>query len=113
MNDNKLTIIWTNPSKGTALNMVFMYAKNSILRGWWKEVEVCVWGETDKLATEDNDIKNEVKACQEVGVKFSACQACARNYGVYDELIELGYNVISYGPVLTDLIKNKENFIIV
>ena len=102
-----LVIIWTNPNKGTGLNMVLMYAKNSLLKKWWDEVEVCVWGEVDKLVTEDEDIKKEIKECQKVGVKMSACQACARNYGVYDQLVELGYNVLSYGPVLTDLLQDK------
>ncbi len=103
-----LVILWTNPSKGTGLNMVLMYAKNSLLKGWWDEVEVCIWGETVVLATSDEDIKQEIKECQKVGVKMSACQACARNYGLFDELVSLGYEVISYGPVLTDLIQKKE-----
>ncbi|MDD4123528.1 MAG: DsrE family protein [Erysipelotrichales bacterium] len=107
-----LVILWTNPNKGTALNMLLMYAKNSLLRGWWEEVEVCVWGETVVLATSDQDIINEVKECQKVGVKMSACQACARNYGLYEDLISLGYNVVSYGPILTDLLQKQEKHLL-
>lgn len=104
----KLALLWTNADKLTSLNMVLMYAKNSKLRGWWEEVELIIWGATAKLVVEDFDIQREVLATRDAGVKIGACQACARNLGVYDSLIELGFDVKSYGPVLTEYLNNDE-----
>ena len=45
---SKLYILWTNPDPLTAEKMVFMYAKNSRLQGWWDDVTVILWGATAK-----------------------------------------------------------------
>lgn len=37
---DKLNILWTTDNKETALNMVIMYATNSKIRVWWKNVNV-------------------------------------------------------------------------
>lgn len=43
----------------------------------------------------------------EQGVAFSACITCARELGVEQALRDMGLEVISWGPPLTDLIKNR------
>ena len=43
MND-KLNILWTTDNKDTIFNMLSMYTLNSKKRGWWKEVNVILWG---------------------------------------------------------------------
>ena len=114
MNDsNRLNILWTSGDAHTARLMVFMYAKNSILRGWWDEVTVIIWGASAKLASEDDLIREEIKIAQNVGVKFSACVACARGLGVVENLEAMGVEVVSWGPLLTDILQNKENLITV
>lgn len=108
---NTLHILWTNADLDTSRLMVMMYAKNSILRNWWENVTVIVWGATARLAAENPDIQEEIKAAQQAGVKFSACIACARELGVVDKLEALGIEVISWGPPLTALLKNNERLI--
>lgn len=106
-----LHILRTNDNLYTSLHMVLMYAKNSLLRGWWEQVTVIVWGATAKLAAENEIIQEEIKVAQHVGVHFSACVACARNLGVVSELEALGVEVISWGPPLTELLKTGEALI--
>ena len=87
---NSLYILWTNADVHTGLYMVLMYAKNSMLQGWWEHVTVIIWGGTAKLAVENTAIQEEMKVAQNVGVKFSACIACARQLGVVSQLEALG-----------------------
>jgi hypothetical protein len=103
----KLAVLWTNADKMTSLHMVLMYTKNSKLRGWWNDIELIIWGATAKLVVEDLDVQKEVLAAKEAGVKIGACQACARNLGVYDLLVDLGFDVKSYGPVLTEYLNDE------
>jgi hypothetical protein len=46
-----------------------------------------------------------------VGVKFSACIACARQLGVVEKLEELSIEVIAWGRPLTGLLKNNEKLL--
>ena len=108
-----LYILWTNADLLTSQYMVMMYAKNSILQGWWEKVTVVIWGATAKLVAENTIIQEEIKLSQNVGVKFSACVACARQLGVVSQLEVMGIEVISWGPPLTELLKNNERLITV
>jgi hypothetical protein len=108
---NTLYILWTNADLLTSQHMVMMYAKNSIIRGWWEKVTVIIWGATAKLVAENAIIQEEIKINQNVGVKFSACVACARQLGVVSQLEALGVEVISWGPPLTELLKSNEKLI--
>jgi hypothetical protein len=108
---NTLYILWTNDDLLTSQHMVMMYAKNSIIRGWWEKVTVIIWGATAKLVAENAIIQEEIKINQNVGVKFSACVACARQLGVVSQLEALGVEVISWGPPLTELLKSNEKLI--
>ena len=110
MND-KLTILWTNGDPNTAHHMVFMYAINSLMRGWWQEVTIVIWGAPAKLVAEDESIQENIKIAQHQGVKISACVACATQFGVVENLKSQGIEVIPWGQPLTEIIKNKEHLI--
>lgn len=112
-NNTKLYILWTNSDLHTSKLMVLMYAKNSLLKGWWEEVTVIIWGATAKIAAENEAIQEEIKLASHAGVKFSACQACAEQLGVSEKLKELGLEIKYWGAPLTELIKNNENLITV
>jgi hypothetical protein len=104
--DEHLHILWTNSDPVTAEKMVFMYAGNSLKKGWWKEVTVVIWGSTAKLAGENGDIQNQIKELIAEGVYVSACKACADELGVTEALIGLGIEVKYWGTPLTEIIKS-------
>jgi hypothetical protein len=110
---SRLYILWTNADLLTSLHMVFMYAKNSILRGWWDEVTVIIWGATAKLAAENESIRNEIKEATDAGVKFTACIACADLLGASESLKSQGIELKPWGEPLAQLLKNGEKLITV
>ena len=91
MDGQHLHILWTNADPVVFDKMVLMYAVNSLVRGWWEKVTVILWG---VLAMEQ-------------GVKFSACITCAKELGVEQALRDMGLEVISWGPPLTELLKTR------
>ena len=102
---NKMAVIWTSGDPDVARNMVFMYTKNSKLKGWWNEVRLVVWGPSAKLLATDEDIQAELEKVKQAGVELQACKACTDNYGVSDKLAEMGIDVIYMGAPLTGYLK--------
>jgi len=56
---NKLNILWLTDNKDTIFNMLTMYAINSKSKGWWKEVNVIIWGASAKLVGSDAQVQTE------------------------------------------------------
>jgi hypothetical protein len=114
MNDDvHLHLLWTNDNPVTAEKMVFMYATNSLLHGWWEKVTLIIWGATAKLASEDENIQQKIKAAQDAGVLVTACKACADQLGVTKNLQELGIEVKYWGQPLTEILKRRARLLTV
>lgn len=105
--DRTLYILWTNADIHTSMHMVMMYATNSMLRGWWDNVKVIIWGATTKLVSENDLVQEKMKMAMQAGVEFTACIACAGIFGVADTLKDLGIEVIPWGKPLTDIIQGN------
>ena len=108
MKKNHLYVLWTNDNPVTAEKMVFMYTINSLKRGWWEKVTLILWGATTKLVSEDEGIQEKIKDALDAGVYITACKACADQLRVKETLENQGIEVISWGPILTELIKHNE-----
>lgn len=108
-----LYILWTNSNINTSLHMVLMYAANSKIRGWWENVTVIIWGDTARLVSESFEIQERVISAMQVGVKFSACKACAENLGKAEDLEKLGIEAITWGTRLTNVLKSEDTLITV
>ncbi len=106
-----LYVLWTNDNPVTAEKMVFMYTINSLLKGWWDNVTLIVWGATPLLVSENDAIQAKVKEALDAGVHITACKACADQLGVTETLEGLGIEVIYWGVPLTELLKNNEKLI--
>ncbi len=109
--NRRLNILWTNADPVTARLMVFMYAENALLRGWWESVRIIVWGATARLVAEDRGIQEKLLDIKSKGVQVDVCISCARELGVDTVLGDLGLNVEPMGIPLTELIKADEKLI--
>ena len=109
--DRHLHIIWTNADPLTAEHMVMMYAKNSMLNGWWDKVTVVLWGAPQKLAVENEAVRAEMEFARDAGVEFSACSSCAANLQLTEALEADGIEVIRWGQKLSQLLQNGKTVI--
>ncbi|HKI88570.1 MAG TPA: DsrE family protein [Draconibacterium sp.] len=105
-NSNKLAVLWTSGDPDVAEKMGFMYTYNAKKQGWFDEVVLIVWGPSAKLLTENKMLQDYVKKMQEAGVKVEACMACAKMYGVDQQLAKMGIDVKGMGVPLTNYLKN-------
>jgi len=103
--NEKLVILWTSGDRDVALKMVFMYTYNAMKNRWWDDITLVVWGPSAKLLSEDEELQGYMEKIIESGVQVRACKGCADQYGVSDQLEELGITVVYIGKELTDYIK--------
>jgi len=107
---NKLLIVWTSGERDVALKMVFMYAGNAKKYGWWEEVTLLVWGPSQKLLVEDEELQGELAELLELDVRVVACKACADSYLITEQLEAL-VEVFYSGEFLTDWLKASKRVI--
>ena len=105
-NNDKINIIWSSGEREVALKLVFMYAYNAKLKEFWKEVNIIVWGPSQKLLAEDDEIKSKFENVLKAGVTAEACIACSEMLGVTRNLVEMDIDVKPMGVPLTDIIKS-------
>ncbi len=103
---NEVMIVWTTDNKETILNMVFLYTLNAKLKGWFDEVTLLVWGASQKLLSEDDELKVKVKEMVEAGVTVVACKKCSENLGIEESLKACDVEVFYTGELLSDWAKS-------
>ena len=107
--DRHLHIIWTSGDPVTAEDMVMMYAKTSMLNGWWDKVTVVIWGASQKLVFENEAVRTEMEFARDAGVEFSACISCSNNLQLTEALQNERIEVIRWGAKLSQLIQNGKH----
>ena len=106
MENSTLTILWTQDNKVTLAEMVGMYARNAVKRGWWEAVRIVIWGASTRLAGEDGEVRDFLQGLMAAGVGIHACKACADDLGVTEVLESIGVKVEYWGTGLTETIKS-------
>jgi hypothetical protein len=102
---DSLVVIWSSADPEVATKMVFMYTKNSKLKGWWEHVRLVIWGPSAQLLASNRELQEELEDLRTAGVELQACKRCADLYGVADKLESLGIEVIYMGAPLTEMLK--------
>ena len=104
--NDKLAVIWTSADPAVARQAAFMYARNSMIQGWWDRVQLIIWGPSAQTMAQDKELQQEVGALREAGVEVTACKACADSLGVSPALDALGIKVKFMGQPLTEMLKS-------
>lgn len=112
-----LYLLWTTGDAVTARNMVFMYAGNSLRKGWWERVHMIVWGAATELLATDPAVAEEMRIFLELGGQVSVCRRCAEFINRVDEMEameKLGdFKVYYVGEFFTGVIKGGGRLITV
>ena len=108
---DKLNILWTIDNKDTVYTALVIYAMNSISMGWWKKVNVIIWGASAKLVGNDPEVRQYVEDMIESGITVEACRNCADYLKVTEILEKIGVDVKYMGNPLTEYIKAGEKIL--
>jgi len=103
---DKLVVVWTSGDPYVAERVALMYTHAAKTNGWFKDVNLIIWGPSAKLISENIKLQDKVKSMQEDGIVVEACIACSNSYGVTDDLKKLGFDVKGMGKPLTDYLKS-------
>ena len=101
-----LFVVWTSGDPDVAHRVALMSTHAAKRFGWFDNVTLVVWGPSQRLLCADKDLKAKIKEMQDDGVSVEACIACARTYGLVDELKELGLPVYGQGEPLSKALKD-------
>ncbi|ERJ11509.1 hypothetical protein [Haloplasma contractile] len=105
---NKLFVLWKTDNLIDIEQMVIPYIHHSKKMGWWDEIEVMIWGASQKVVANNFSIKVDIEAMKHDGIKFNACKSCSDNLCVSNELSALGVDVVYTGEILTDRLQSDE-----
>ena len=94
---DKLLIVWSSSDVEVAKKMVLLYSSVILPRGYWDEAHLMIWGPSSKLLAENTELQEMVKNIAETGVALSTCVVCSDDYGVTEQLRELGVDPIHTG----------------
>jgi hypothetical protein len=100
-----LVVVWSSGDPEVAEKACLMYADAAKKFNWFNEVILVVWGPSEKLLAENQELKDKVAAMQKDGVIVQACVACANMYSVTNELKVCKVDVIGMGRPLTKYLK--------
>jgi hypothetical protein len=97
----RLVVLWRSGDPDMFHSALYLFTHNSKRFKWFDEVTLVVWGPSQKLLLEDEEIQAKVKKMQKSGVRVLASIDCAIDYGIEGRLRdELGIRVMIMGPFL-------------
>jgi hypothetical protein len=107
---NELLVVWTTDNKETIMNMILLYTHNAKINAWYDEVNLLVWGASQQILSEDEEIREKVQEMVSAGIKVFACKKCAENMYVESHLVSCGVAVFYTGEFLSDWAKSGKPF---
>ena len=97
----RLVVLWRSGDPEIFHSALYLFTHNAKRFKWFDEVTLVVWGPSQKLLLEDEEIQNKVAKMQRSGVRVFASIDCAIDYGLEARLRdELGIRVMIMGPML-------------
>ncbi len=101
-----LVVVWTSGDIYVAERMVFMYTHAVVSKNFFDKAVLIIWGPSAKLVAENLKVQQKLRAMQNDGVLIQACITCANEYGVADELKDMGFEVKAMGETLSGYLKD-------
>jgi len=106
-----LVVFWSSGDPEVAEKACLMYASAARKNKWFDEVILIVWGPSEKLLSENQDLKEKVATMQKDGIIVQACVSCSNMYGVTDQLKVCEIDVRRMGIPLTKYLKRSYKII--
>ena len=109
----ELVILWTTAEKEVLTKMLYIYVPNAKKQEWFKKVTFIIWGPSAKLLAEDKEVQDIIQMFKKTGVKLEACSWCTGQYGVTEDLKNMGVDVKGMGSPLTKYLKDPDKKVVV
>ncbi|MBZ4642487.1 MAG: hypothetical protein PWQ25_1465 [Deferribacteres bacterium] len=94
-------LIWLASGEKEKLKPGILYGLNAKKHGWLEDVKFVVFGESEKLLLEDDELFNLINDKENTAY----CKFVSNEFGITDRLEKKGANVIYVGDYVSNLIK--------
>ena len=101
---SKVLVIIATGEKEKALAGL-MYASNALKFGWLEDLKVVLFGPSERLIVQDEQVWKEAKYISEM-IGILACKAVSDEYDSSKELEKRGVKVEYVGGIISDFIKD-------
>ncbi len=108
---NKLVVLWKSDNLIDIMEMITPYTLGSMRYNWWDEVEVIIWGASQKIVSTNKEVQKRIKLMMASGIKVHACKKCAEDLCVVDQLESQGIDVLYTGELLTSFLQSDAKVI--
>lgn len=109
----KLTVLWKSSNVTDIERLIIPYILNSKIKGWWDDVEVIVWGDSQHAVAQSKEYQDRVVDMIDQGISVYACKSCADSLGVSDTLEKLNITVMYTGQFLSERLQDKTREVLV
>lgn len=99
---NKLVVVWKSDHDIDIHNFVIPYVLNSKKKQWFDDVELLIWGASQKKVIEDQSVLDKVRMIIQNNIRVLACKMCADNIQATKLLEENGVEVTYTGTYLSE-----------
>jgi hypothetical protein len=107
----KLVALWKSDNLIDIQEMITPYIITSKKNKWWDEVEVIIWGASQVVVANNEDVKRRINLMNKQDIKIYACKKCAEDLGVIEALKALNINVMYTGELLTEFLQSDATVI--
>ncbi len=108
-----LTVLWKSSNATDIERLIIPYILNSKIKGWWDDVEVIVWGDSQHVVAQTKEYQEKIVALINQGISVYACKSCADSLGVSDILEKLNITVMYTGELLSERLQDKTREVLV
>jgi len=108
---NKLVVLWKSDNLIDIQEMITPYIIASKKNKWWDDVEVIIWGASQKVVASNDDVKRRIALMLKQNIKVYACKKCAEDLQIEKTLSDLNINVIYTGELLTAFLQSDAKVI--
>ncbi len=108
----ELVTLWTSGDPDVAHRVALMYTHAALKNKWFGKVRLVLWGPSQRTLVGDKDLQAKVKEMQGDGIEIQACIACAKSFGIVEELRAIGFEVIPMGAPLTRFLNSPDHAVV-
>jgi len=107
----KLVVLWKGDNLTDILELITPYIIASKKNKWWDDVEVIIWGASQIIVANNEEVKRRVAMMIRQDIKVYACKKCAEDLGLTTALTDQKINVMYTGELLTSFLKSDAKVI--
>ena len=104
---DKIVVFWTSQDREVAKNMVFHYINNFQFESNWKRVKLVLWGPSTRLLALDKELQEGLEELKKNGIELQACESNIQDDDFSEDLIRLGFEIVSMNDPITEYRKAK------